>query len=150
MRIHNSLPSYYNGLTYETVRNGLPAAQFSSAQQIKKIPTLIEPTETQDRYTLSLDVSGVNPNDIAVVVDGNQLLIEIEKEFDPFKLAHTNWDKCYGLFKRTFELPENCDKKQINFRSENGALSIEIFKTDLARTAPAPKATTQSPPELTL
>ena len=147
MRIHNNLPSYYNGLTRETVRSAYPAARaiFSSARQIKKIPTLLEPTETADRYALVLDVSGVNPNDIAVVVSDNQLLVEVEKEYNPFQVAETNWDKCFGIFRRAFELPIDSDKKNINYRTQNGALFIEIFKVKAAQKGQDKKAPAQTP-----
>ena len=150
MRVHNNLPSYYNGLTSETVRSAYPAARaiFSNSRQIKKIPTLLEPTETADRYALALDVSGVNPQDISVVITGNQVLIEVEKEFNPLHVAETNWDKCFGIFRRAFDLPKDCDKKNIQYRAQNGTLFIEIFKHDAAHKGQdkkAPKPTPQQP-----
>lgn len=148
MRVHNNLPSYYNGLTRETVRSAYPAARaiFSNARQIKKIPTLLEPTETTDRYALALDVSGVHPQDIAVVIRDNQVLIEVEKEFSPFKVTETNWDKCFGIFRRAFELPIDSDKKNIQYRAQNGALFIEIFKVAAAQKGQDKKAPAQTPP----
>ncbi len=147
MRVHNNLPSYYNGLTQETMRSAYPAARaiFSSARQIKKIPTLLEPTETTDRYALVLDVSGVRPEDIAVVVRDNQVLVEVEKEFNPFRVAETNWDKCFGIFRRAFDLPLDSDKKNIHYRAQNGALFIEIFKVKTAQKSQDKKTLEQNP-----
>jgi HSP20 family molecular chaperone IbpA len=158
MRVHNNLPGYYNGLTRETVRGLYPAqvARFPMTQPITKIPVLVEPTQLANRVSLSLDVSGVRAEDIAVIVDGNQLIVELEKEFHPFRVTHTNWDKCYGIFRRAFTLPEGVVASQIHYRVRAQVLEIDIMNAATTQVtpdsaqpqAPAPEKGTQPQPTL--
>lgn len=134
MRIHNNLPGYYNGLTREVVRGPLPAQRvaFPSSRQIYQIPMLQEPRESKDRFQFRLNVSGVRSEDIAVVARPGELLIEVEKEFNPFQLAHTNWDKCHGVFRRRMELPENITSDLIRYQVIQDQLIVNIFKSQQA------------------
>jgi HSP20 family molecular chaperone IbpA len=156
MRVHNNLPGYYNGLTSETVRGLYPAqvARFPMTQQITKIPVLVEPTQLADKVSLSLDVSGVLAEDIAVIVDGNQLIVEIEKEFNPFRVTHTNWDKCYGIFRRAFTLPDGVVASQIQYRVRAQVLEIDIMNAATTQVTPEsaqPQAPEKgTPPQPTL
>ena len=133
-RIHNNLPGYYNGLTRDVVRGGGPnpaqKVTFPQGWQVTKIPMLREPQELDDKYSFALDVSGVNHQDIAVALvdEGSGLLVELEKEYQPFKVTHTHWDKAFGTFRRTFELPDDADRKKVFYQINDNQLEINIFK----------------------
>lgn len=130
MKFNYGLATYYFGLDQQISRGRSvqQMALFPRAREIRKIPLITPPTEFSDSFRLSLDVSGVIPEDIAVVVEGRELIVEIEKEFDPYKVAHSNWDKCYGVFTRVFELPEGVDGTQVHCWLNRDCLEIEIFK----------------------
>lgn len=130
MKYNQGLPTYYFGLDEASTRGREPRSLqvFPRARQITKIPVLNYPVEYSDRFHLSLNVGGVDSRDIAVVVEGSQLIIEIEKEFDPYKVAQSNWDKCYGVFYRTFDLPPGIEGDQVQCTLNDGVLEVEILK----------------------
>lgn len=147
MLTNTGLPTYYFGLTEDNVRSASPTAQILPfTRQIHKIPFVDEPHEFADRYLVELNVAGVEPQDIAVITDGRILHIEVEKEFDAFKVTHTNWEKSYGIFYRNLELPRDANFKRIFYSAFNGVLSIEIFKElELTEDAPRLHSVTSTP-----
>lgn len=132
---HSELPTYYIGLNEGNTRSRRPTniIAFPLVREITKIPFAQDPHEFNDKYLLSFNVEGVNAQDIAVALEGRTLHIEVEKEFNPFKVTHTNWGKAWGIFLRKMELPMDANDKRIFYSVYKGTLTIEVYK-DLAVT----------------
>ncbi len=86
--------------------------------------------ETKTQYKITADVPGVNPDDVHVEVEGNQLIIrgksEEEKEQKDEKVHRV--ERHSGSFYRSMTLPENAQADKISASHKNGTLQIVIPK----------------------
>lgn len=144
MNQKTKLPTYYFGLTKENVRGFTPSQLplLPLSNQIQKIPFIKPPEESDEKFSLSLDVSNVSLNDISVVTSEDDLIVEIEKEYQPDKVAKTNWDKCFGVFTRRFTIPEEVDKQHIHYHIHDNQLQISLFKKSAQHIKEPPKKRT--------
>jgi HSP20 family protein len=86
--------------------------------------------ETEDAYHIEVELPGVKKENVDIQVDGNVLTISGErnvrdevKEEDYHKI-----ESRYGLFSRSFTLPEKVDVSKIEAVFENGVLEVTIPK----------------------
>lgn len=92
--------------------------------------------ETKDFYLISADLPGVDLKDVKVNVEQGRLTIEGSREHENksedglFK----RFERSYGTFQRSFQLPQNVDENKIQARSENGVLEVMIPKAEVAKT----------------
>ncbi len=90
----------------------------------------VDIAETKEAFELSIQLPGVNKEDIKVELDGNLLSISGERKFNKEESDKT-WRKVesyYGAFSRSFTLPENVDKENIKASSKDGILLVTIPK----------------------
>ena len=120
------LPSYYFGLN-SGVMTGIQNQSLSG-----RLPMVSKTTESE-KYSVSFAVEGVHKEDIAVVIRNGQLIVELEKEYDPSKVAHSNWDKSYGIFTRYIDLPEDVDASALKTSVAEGVLTVEISRLSSAK-----------------
>ena len=88
--------------------------------------------ESEDAYTIELDVPGVSKEDIEITTEDNVLTISGErkqsqevKDEDYYKV-----ESVYGTFSRSFTLPEKVDVENIHAESKNGVLEVVIPKLE--------------------
>ncbi|RCN39222.1 Hsp20/alpha crystallin family protein [Ancylostoma caninum] len=82
-----------------------------------------EVTDDGSKFTLSLDVSSFEPEELNVNLDGRTLTIEGKQEIKE------DDSYCLRSFTRQLELPEDVDVEQIRSTiTEDGRLSIEASK----------------------
>jgi len=80
-----------------------------------------------DRYVLTADLPGVDPDSVDVDVDGQVLTIRAERNASSVEGA--KWltqERPYGSYVRQFSLGDGVDLDQISANYENGVLSIGI------------------------
>jgi HSP20 family protein len=90
-----------------------------------------EISESEDHYSLSVDLPGMREEDIKVEVHNNQLVISGERKRE--KTVETNqkvqrYEKSYGSFRRSFTLPTTVEEAKIEARYENGVLDLYLPK----------------------
>ncbi len=101
-------------------RPGIDAG-FSSACEI---------FEEDNTITLSLDVPGLNRDDLDIEVKDNHLHVSGERKFES-KIEKSNIlrsERRYGKFSRVFTLPLHVKADSIIARFENGVLELSIPK----------------------
>ena len=120
--------SYYVGLNGNmTTGTQLPVGgQAVGSLKSSKITMTNDPVVDDQGYHLSFDVQGVKPADIAVVMSGNDVIIELEKEYDPSRVAHTNWDKAYGVFTRRMRMLADVDS--VEYSISDDKLHIDMLR----------------------
>jgi HSP20 family protein len=122
--------------------------------QIFQYQPAVDIKEKNNAYTLEMDLPGFDEKDIAVKVDGNNLVISTKKEetfsneetagnekvnkkdeASPSKESEASQEHVFILkerkisaFSRAFKLPENSDGEQVKATFKNGVLSLEIPK----------------------
>lgn len=88
--------------------------------------------EKGDRYTVEVEIPGMDPNDVNISLEGNVLTIEGEnneehESEDSDRKMHI-MERKYGSFQRSLTLPDNVDADQISASCENGLLFIDVPK----------------------
>lgn len=94
----------------------------------------VDVVEHNDHYVLKADLPGIAREDIEIVYQDNALTIKGERSASNHSEneGYKHIERSYGMFQRTFHLPENIDAENISATSENGVLSVHIPKQEKA------------------
>lgn len=92
---------------------------------------LVDVCETQDAYTVDIDVPGVKQQDLDVKVSGNELTVTGElKETERDTLFRTRTRRT-GQFGYRMRLPRHVDADQITANLTDGVLTVRIPKGEI-------------------
>ena len=105
-------------------------------QQNKFMHLSTDIVEKKDEYELLLDVPGLNKDDINIELTGHQLTISGERKREEEREENNvyRFERFYGKFQRTFELPEGTDIDNIESSYDNGVLKFRIPKAEISKT----------------
>lgn len=106
----------------------------SSAKQAGFQPTC-DILEASDHYMITLDIPGVPQNQLNIEVENQQLKISGERikevtEKDDSK--HLYFERAFGKFTRTFNLPPEIKSEDIQAHYQDGVLKVAIPKAKKA------------------
>jgi HSP20 family protein len=89
-----------------------------------------EASAAEDTYDITLELPGVETDDIDISVDGNALTVKGEKHSERTSEGRTYYfsEREYGAFQRTFRLPPDADAGAISAGHKNGVLQLSIPK----------------------
>jgi HSP20 family protein len=92
-------------------------------------------SEDANGIQISMEVPGVDPDEVRLSLENNILSISGEKKH---QMEQSNervhrFERTYGTFERTFVLPNTVDPEQIEARYENGVLFVTIAKAERAK-----------------
>ena len=91
----------------------------------------VDIVEGEKDVTIRAELPGIDPKDLKVSIQGNQLELAGEKK----ECCETKDKTCYrsesryGAFQRTIELPEGLDTEKVNAQYSNGVLTLTLKKT---------------------
>jgi len=88
--------------------------------------------ENDKEYIVELSLAGVKKEDISLNIDDDVLTIKAER-----KESDQNYNKkqtFYGVYEKSFTLPDSVDKENINASHENGILKLAIPKINQKET----------------
>lgn len=84
-------------------------------------------TSDQKAYALSVELPGVEPDDVKLEVQENALVLSGEKKVEKRDEATQHvLERSYGSFRRVLSLPEDADVEHIAAASKNGVLTVTI------------------------
>lgn len=85
-------------------------------------------TEYKNEYKVSLAVPGMKKSDFKIDIEDNMLTISSEKEENKEEKdkKFTRKEYSYSSFSRSFSLPENIKKDDIEAKYEDGVLNITL------------------------
>lgn len=90
--------------------------------------------EKKNRYTIEVEVPGVDPDQIDIEIDGQMLKIKGERrqetETEDTETQMHTIEHSYGSFFRSFTLPDNINIDEISADNKNGILYINLPKTN--------------------
>jgi HSP20 family protein len=92
-------------------------------------------SEDENSLRITMELPGVDPNDVRLSLENNVLTIRGEKKQqvdDDNERVH-RFERTYGMFERTFVLPNTVDTERIDARHENGVLQVNIPKAERAK-----------------
>lgn len=99
-------------------------------------PTIpVDIKETDDGYTLSFDLPGVDRKDVNVEVKDGVITVGAERKEEQCgkKDGYTYRERRMGSFSRSFRLPENVKDSDVSARLKDGILEIRLLKTPEAK-----------------
>jgi HSP20 family protein len=124
-RLNRILDEAFGGLPFAEQGNVITSTWFA--------PTDVSEDENSLRITMELP--GVDPDDVRLSLENNILTIRGEKK----QQAEENnerihrFERTYGMFERTFALPNTVDPEKIDARYENGVLYVTLPKAERAK-----------------
>jgi HSP20 family protein len=104
--------------------------QTTSEQNMVDFRPKVNTRETEDNYHIEVELPGVKKDNVDIKVDGNVLTISGERNVRE-EVKDEDYHKVesrYGLFSRSFTLPEKVDISRIQAEFENGMLEVAIPK----------------------
>jgi len=86
-----------------------------------------------NEYRISVDLPGIEEKDIDVEVHGDALSITAKREHESKGENNDNKryytiERQYGMFRRTFQLPEDADAGNVTASYKNGVLHISVAR----------------------
>ncbi len=89
-----------------------------------------EASAVQDCYEISLELPGVEADDIDVAVEDGHLTVKGEKRFEREEKGRTYFfsEREYGAFQRSFRLPLDAQAEDITADFKNGVLVLKVPK----------------------
>ncbi len=95
----------------------------------------VDVKEDKDNYRIMIDLPGIKDEDVTIEVADGRLSVRGERSREDQKKEgmFTRYERAYGHFERSFQLPQNVDESQIKANFEKGELEIVIPKTEHAK-----------------
>jgi HSP20 family protein len=92
--------------------------------------------ETDDRYEVTLDLPGLEPDQVEVTFEDGMLTVRGDREFarkDEQDDRYHRIERSYGSFARTVRLPRVADGERIEASFDRGVLTVSVPKRDEAK-----------------
>ena len=115
-RLNRILDEAFSGLPFPEQGNVITSTWFA--------PTDV--SEDQNTLRITMELPGVDPDDVRLSLENNILTIRGEKKQqseENNERVH-RFERTYGMFERTFALPNTVDPEKIEARYENGVLLV--------------------------
>ena len=86
--------------------------------------------EDDEKFTIALEIPGVNEKDLNVTLEGNVLTVRGERQFSKENRSKNfqRVERAYGTFARSFTLPGIVDPNSIAAHYEHGVLELHLTK----------------------
>lgn len=113
-------------------RRGDPGKSVFAGEVAGMLAPAIDVTETDDGYLVTVELPGVNKDDISVEIHEDVLSIRGEKRSEhEEKKGKRHWvERSYGGFSRSVRLPAGITEKDLKASFESGVLRVEIPKVE--------------------
>src|SRR4051794_2775095 len=124
-RLNRILDEAFSGFPFPEQGNVITSTWFA--------PTDVSEDENSLRITMELP--GVDSEDVRLSLENNILTIRGEKkqQIDDNNERVHRFERTYGMFERTFVLPNTVDTDRVDARYENGVLHVSIPKAERAK-----------------
>jgi len=89
-----------------------------------------EASASENTYAISMELPGVNEEDIDLSVEDGVVTVRGEKKTEATKKGDT-WffsERQYGAFRRSFRLPTDADGAKVEAHMKDGVLNITVPK----------------------
>ncbi|HET9627471.1 MAG TPA: Hsp20/alpha crystallin family protein [Kofleriaceae bacterium] len=127
---NTTAPARYARDPFQVARDLLSWDPFFGGRQASAFVPAFEVKETNEAFIVKADVPGVAENDLDIAVHNNVLTIsgvrhsEERKEGEAFAL----YERQYGSFSRSFQLPDTADGERVEAKLDAGVLHLTIWK----------------------
>lgn len=125
-RLNTILDDAFAGWPLQREENGALTASWTPA---------VDVFEDKDSVKIIAELPGVKPEDVKLSIENSVLTLRGEKK----QVAEENtervhrYERSYGMFERSFALPNTVDADRVEARYDNGLLTIHLAKAERAR-----------------
>jgi HSP20 family protein len=104
---------------------------FSSIGATRSVYPLLDIREDKDKYTIGIEIPGVEKKDLKISVKKENLVVQGEKKEEKKRQeeSYLRVERSYGKFMRSISLPTEVDQSKITAKYNNGVLKIVLPKT---------------------
>ncbi len=105
------------------------------SDEVSTVYPVVNIEETESEYLISAELPGMEKKDIHISLENNILALSGEKKSES-KSEEKNfhrYERSYGKFYRSFELPHSVDREKIDASYKNGVLNISLPKAEEAK-----------------
>ncbi len=104
---------------------------FSNIGAARSVYPLLDIREDKDKYTIGIEIPGVEKKDLKISVKKENLVIQGEKKEEKKKQeeSYLRVERSYGKFMRSISLPTEVEQSKITAKYNNGVLKIVLPKT---------------------
>ncbi len=105
-------------------------------EALERFTPAVNMVETENDFRLSLDLPGMNKDQIKISLDDRTLTITGERKFEKEasdKNKFLRFERSYGSFQRSFTLPSAVENKEIKAKYNDGVLEVTLPKTPEAK-----------------
>jgi len=105
------------------------------SDEVSNVYPVVNVEETENEYLISAELPGMEKKDIHISLENNLLSISGEKKSES-KTEDKNYhrfERSYGKFYRSFELPHSIDREKIDANYKNGVLNLSLPKAEEAK-----------------
>ena len=94
---------------------------------------MVDVHEDEQGLEISLDLPGINPEDIRLEAENNTVTVQAERKYVQAqgRSAH-RVERAYGTFVRTFNVPSRYDLSRIEATHEHGTLTLRVPRSEQA------------------
>ncbi len=105
---------------------------FGSSLSSREVFPVADVKEDGDKYTITLEVPGIDKKDLKIKIKENSLLIEGEKKEETKEEgeSYLRVERSYGNFRRAFSFSSALDEKKVNAEFKDGVLIITLPKSE--------------------
>jgi HSP20 family protein len=113
---------------------GLHAQQGSGRATTTAWAPALDISERKDAYLVTVELPGVEPDDLEITLEDGLLTIQGERHFahDSTEQQFHRVERRYGAFRRSITLPAQVQAEQIEASFDNGVLQIMVPKMEEA------------------
>lgn len=91
--------------------------------------------ETEDEIVATVELPGIDPDDVEVAVEDATLTISGSREFssEVREESYHRIERRYGSFSRAITLPQTADTEKVEAAFDKGVLTVEVPKVEKAK-----------------
>jgi HSP20 family protein len=111
--------------------NPLFAAEFAAGEWAPAVDII----ENERGIVIKAELPGIDMKDVAVTIDNNVLTLKGERhvEKEAKKENFHRMERAYGVFARSFALPEHVDAAKVSAAFKDGLLTVTLPSSETAK-----------------
>jgi HSP20 family protein len=111
--------------------NPLFAAEFAAGEWAPAVDII----ENERGIVIKAELPGIDPKNVAVTIDNNVLTLKGERhvEKDAKNENFHRMERAYGVFARSFALPEHVDADKVTADFKDGLLTVTLPRSDASK-----------------
>lgn len=142
--IHREIDRLFNNV-FSQFNTGLPRLFERVASVDRLSGTMLKPSvdikESKKDYKITVEVPGVEENDVKIELANGTLTISGEKKYEKEEKDehYHSIERSYGSFRRVLSLPKDADEDGIEARFRNGVLTVTVPRRETVESKDKPK-----------